>query len=82
MTTQSPMQETLHVFPMQKEGGEARLNHHKKAAPFFIETCYWHAKITPNNNPPPWMPIKRQQQTLGLPTKLFEATVVVLNDTW
>lgn len=63
------------------EGGE-QLNYHKKAAAF-IETCYWRAKITlNNNNPPPWKPIKCRQQTLGLPTALLEATEVGLNDTW
>lgn len=63
------------------QGGE-RLNYHKKAAAF-IETCYWRAKITlNNNNPPPCKPIKCRQQTLGLPTALLEATEVGLNDTW
>lgn len=63
------------------EGGE-QLNYHKKAAAF-IETCYWRAKITlNNNNPPPWKPIKRRQQTLGLSTALLEAAEVCLNDTW
>lgn len=66
------------------QGGEGRewLYYHKKAAAF-IETCYWRAKITlNNNNPPPWKPIKCRQQTLGLPTALLEATEVGLNDTW
>lgn len=64
------------------EGGRERLNYHKKAAAF-IETCYWRAKITlNNNNPPPWKPIKCRQQTLGSPTAPREAAEVGLNDTW
>lgn len=83
---QSFLQVALRLFHpthLQKsgEGGE-RLNYHKKAAAF-IETCYWRAKITlNNNNPPPWKPIKCRQQTLGLPTALLEAAEVGLNDTW
>lgn len=68
---------------LAKAGREGeRLNYHKKAAAF-IETCYWRAKITlNNNNPPPWKPIKCRQQTVGLPTALLEATEVGPNDTW
>lgn len=46
------------------EGGE-RINRHKKAAAF-IETCYWRAKITlNNNNPPPWKPINSDNKRLA-----------------